>query len=52
MMTVGIDPDLDYLYGQQQERPAEWCPVCGREIFTDGENLCTKCKEMEDQNAE
>ena len=47
MMTVGIDPDCDFLYDQQQQRPAGWCPVCGREIYADGENLCEKCKEME-----
>ena len=52
MMTVGIDPDLDYLYDQQQQRPAGWCPICKREIYAEGENLCTKCKEMEGQNAE
>lgn len=40
---VGID--------LQQEPPAGWCPVCGREIYADGENLCRRCKEMEEQDA-
>lgn len=49
---IGIDPDCDILYDPQQSRPAGWCPVCGREIYAEGENLCTRCKETEEQNAE
>ena len=49
---IGIDPDCDFLYDPQQSCPAGWCPVCGREIYAAGENLCRKCKEMEGQNAE
>lgn len=45
---IGIDPDRDILYDPQQQRPAGWCPVCGREIYAEGENLCTRCKEMEE----
>lgn len=49
---IGVNPSFDFLYDPEQARPAGWCPVCGREIFADGENLCRRCKEMEEQNAE
>ena len=49
---IGIDPDCDFLYDPQQQRPAGWCPVCGREIYAEGENLCTKCKEMEESESD
>ena len=49
---TGYDPDKDYLFDPQQRRPAGWCPICKLEIYAAGENLCRKCKEMEEQNEE
>ena len=34
-----------YMMDPQQMKPAGWCPQCGREIWTEGENLCTRCRE-------
>lgn len=42
---IGIDPDFDFLYDPQQSRPAGWCPVCRREIYADGRELCGSCAE-------
>lgn len=47
---IGIDPDLDGLYDPQMRSPAGWCPVCGREIYAYGENLCTRCRELETED--
>lgn len=32
----------------QQLPPAGWCPVCRREIYAEGKNLCTRCEEAEE----
>ena len=39
---IGMDP--------QQLPPAGWCPVCKQEIWEDGENLCPRCKKLEEEN--
>ena len=49
---IGFDQDRDCLYDPQQRKPAGWCPVCGMEIYADGENLCLRCKEEESENTE
>ena len=49
---TGIDPDYDYLYDPQRSDSYCRCPVCGMEIYAEGESLCAACKEMEDKNAE
>lgn len=36
-----------YMMDPQQERPAGWCPVCGCEIWAEGENLCARCRNKE-----
>ena len=45
-----------YMMDPQQMKPAGWCPQCGREIWTEGENLCTRCREetsvLEEQQEE
>ena len=45
-----------YMMDPQQMQPAGWCPQCGREIWTEGENLCTRCREetsvLEEQREE
>lgn len=47
---IGIDPDLDGLYDPQMRYPAGWCPVCKREIYEYGQNLCTRCRELETED--
>ena len=44
---IGIDPDYDYLFDPQQARPVGFCEICGREIYAEGENLCSRCREEE-----
>lgn len=34
----------------QQFPPAGWCPICGAEIYAEGENLCEKCREKENDD--
>lgn len=41
---IGIDPDFDCLSDPQQAAPAGWCPVCGAEIWEDGQELCGRCR--------
>ena len=48
---IGIDPACDHLYDYQQSRPAGWCVECGAEIWEDGQELCTRCRRMEDEDA-
>lgn len=43
---IGFDPDKDYLLDPQQRRPAGWCPECGREIWSDGQDKCNICAAM------
>jgi hypothetical protein len=38
-----------YMMDPQQEAPAGWCPQCGREIWAEGEELCTRCREEEQE---
>lgn len=45
---IGINPDYDYLYDPQQQRPAGKCPYCGSEIWGFGQNLCRRCQRAED----
>ena len=49
---IGINPDLDYLFDPQQAKPAGWCPNCGMEIWEPGQELCTRCRRMEEDDAE
>lgn len=41
-----------YMMDPQQMPPAGWCPVCGAEIYAEGENLCTRCKKKEEDDGE
>lgn len=42
---IGINPDYDYLYDRQQDRHVCFCPVCGKEIYNAGNELCYWCME-------
>lgn len=33
-----------YMMDSQQIPPAGWCPICGCEIYAEGENLCSRCR--------
>lgn len=43
-MEVGINPDYDYLYDPQQDKPQCFCRVCGREIYTQGRDVHIECE--------
>ena len=45
MSLIGINPNYDFLYDRQQDKPAGFCPVCGREIYNAGNELCYWCLE-------
>lgn len=40
---IGFDPDCDHYYDPQQQKPRGWCPICRREIWSDGMDFCTAC---------
>ena len=42
---IGIDPDYDYLFDPQQAVPVCYCPICGREIYAEGREICEHCEE-------
>lgn len=42
---IGANPNYDYLLDPQQERPAGFCQICGREVYAEGEELCVECRE-------
>ena len=42
MSLIGIDPDYDYLYDRQQDKPTGFCQ-CGREIYNAEDDLCYWC---------
>jgi hypothetical protein len=44
MSLIGINPDYDYLYDRQQDKPAGFCQ-CGREIYAEGDEFCFWCME-------
>ena len=48
---IGINPDCDYLYDPQQQRPAGKCRECGGEIWGFGQNLCSRCRRNERMRA-
>lgn len=33
----------------QQSSPPGWCPVCRMEIYEEGQNLCSACREQEER---
>lgn len=40
------------LYDPQQLPPYGWCPACGMEVYEPDQNLCARCKEKEEQDAQ
>ena len=40
---IGYNPDFDYLYDPQQNRPTGKCVCCGREIYTLFSDTCPIC---------
>lgn len=42
---IGINPDYDWMFDPQQARPVGYCPVCGREIYGGGRDICGRCEE-------
>ena len=39
----GYNPDFDYLYDRQQDRPVCLCLRCKREIYRHGIAICDIC---------
>lgn len=34
----------EFIDDPQQQKPKGWCPICGMEIWSDGQEVCTRCK--------
>ena len=43
MPNIGIDPDYDYLYDQNQQKPFCMCCICKREIYRPFQETCDRC---------
>lgn len=44
-MLIGIDPDADHLYDEQQRRPVGFCACCLAELYSRRSDLCDRCRE-------
>lgn len=42
---IGINPDYDWMFDPQQAKPVGYCPICGREIYAEGRDICEHCEE-------
>lgn len=40
---IGVNPDFDSYFDDQQANPVGFCPVCGSEIYRIG-GVCLKCE--------
>jgi hypothetical protein len=43
MPLIGFDPEKDYLFDPQQQKPFGICCICGREIYRPFQETCDRC---------
>lgn len=41
---IGYNPDFDYLYDRQQDKPVCFCQRCGKEIYRFGIDIHPECE--------